>query len=121
MTYAPITTAEWRQAAIFWADARKRGLPTASQDALDADVILVASAATIGPQLPEAFGMDIVVGIVWARLGTPLPLDKARPDGRRYESGTIYELSTAHEDPNGMKTERAERARYPESKPAEKK
>jgi hypothetical protein len=48
MTYAPITTAEWREAALFWADARQRGLPTASQDALDADVILAACAATIG-------------------------------------------------------------------------
>ena len=41
--------------------------------------------------------MDIVVGILWARIGTPLPLDKARPDGRRYESGTVYELETAAE------------------------
>jgi hypothetical protein len=48
MTYAPITTAEWRQAAIFWADARRLGLPTASPDALDANVILAACAATIG-------------------------------------------------------------------------
>jgi hypothetical protein len=48
LSYAPITTAEWRQAAIFWADARARGLPTASQDALDADVILAACATTIG-------------------------------------------------------------------------
>jgi len=48
LTYAPITTSEWRQAALFWADARRRGLPTASPDALDADVILAACAATIG-------------------------------------------------------------------------
>ena len=41
--------------------------------------------------------MDIVVGILWARIGTPLPFDKARPDGRRYESGTVYELETAAE------------------------
>lgn len=27
LTYAPITTLEWRQAAVFWADARRRGLP----------------------------------------------------------------------------------------------
>ena len=48
LTYAPITTSEWRQAALFCADARRRGLPTASPDALDADVILAACAATIG-------------------------------------------------------------------------
>jgi hypothetical protein len=33
---------------LFWADARARGVPTASRDALDADVILAACAATIG-------------------------------------------------------------------------
>ena len=48
LLFAPVTTAEWRQAAVFWADARGRGFPTASQDALDADVILAACAATIG-------------------------------------------------------------------------
>ncbi|HLN08812.1 MAG TPA: AAA family ATPase, partial [Xanthobacteraceae bacterium] len=41
--------------------------------------------------------MDIVVGILWARIGTVLPLDKVRPDGRCYESGTVYELETAAE------------------------
>jgi hypothetical protein len=46
--YAPVTTADWRQAALFWADARARGMPTASADSLDADVILAACAATIG-------------------------------------------------------------------------
>jgi hypothetical protein len=50
---------------------------------------------TFQSQFPEASGMDIVVGILWARIGTPLPMDKARPDGRRYESGTVYELETA--------------------------
>jgi hypothetical protein len=52
---------------------------------------------TFQSQFPEASGMDIVVGILWARIGTPLPLNKARPDGRRYESGTVYELETAAE------------------------
>jgi WD40 repeat protein/tetratricopeptide (TPR) repeat protein len=52
---------------------------------------------TFQSQFPEASGMDIVVGILWARIGTPLPLDKVRPDGRRYESGTVYELETAAE------------------------
>ena len=48
LTYAPITTLEWRHAALFWADARQHGVPTASPDALDADVLLAACAATIG-------------------------------------------------------------------------
>lgn len=46
--YLPISTAVWREAARFWADARNRGRPTASPDALDADVILAACAVTIG-------------------------------------------------------------------------
>jgi hypothetical protein len=48
LSYLPVTTADWRQAAVFWTDARSRGLPTASQEALDADVILAACATTIG-------------------------------------------------------------------------
>lgn len=48
LLYAPVTTAEWRQATVFWADARTRGVPTASRDALDGDVILAACATTIG-------------------------------------------------------------------------
>src|SRR5436305_14966589 len=28
LLYVPVTTAEWRQAARFWADARTRGVPT---------------------------------------------------------------------------------------------
>lgn len=48
LSYASVTTVEWRQAAVFWADARARGVPTASRDALDADVILAACATTIG-------------------------------------------------------------------------
>ena len=49
------------------------------------------------PQLPEASEMDIVVGILWARIGTLLGPDIVRPDGSRYESGTVYELETAAE------------------------
>ena len=47
LSYAPITTAEWRQAAVLWADARPHGVPTASPDALDADVILAACTTAI--------------------------------------------------------------------------
>ena len=52
--YLPITTDVMLRAAQFWADARKRGRPTASDTALDADVILAAQASSIK-------GKDVVV------------------------------------------------------------
>lgn len=45
--YLPITTAAMRQAALFWAEARRRGQPTAPDPALDADTILASQAATL--------------------------------------------------------------------------
>ncbi len=45
--YVPLTTIAMRKAAEFWADARRRGKPTAAQPALDADAILSAQAATL--------------------------------------------------------------------------
>jgi hypothetical protein len=48
LIYMPVTTMEWRQAALFWADARRQGIPTAHPHALDADVILAACAPTVG-------------------------------------------------------------------------
>ena len=45
--YLPITTAAMLKAAEFWADARRKGLPTAPEAALDADVILAAQAALL--------------------------------------------------------------------------
>lgn len=41
-TYLPISTTMWKRAAEFWADARLQGWPTASPDALDADVLIAA-------------------------------------------------------------------------------
>ena len=44
--FVPITSETMLRAAHFWADARRRGLPTSSSESLDADVILAAQAAT---------------------------------------------------------------------------
>ena len=45
--YLPVSTAMWRRAAEFWADARAQGLPTAGPAALDADALIAAQAAEI--------------------------------------------------------------------------
>jgi hypothetical protein len=62
LIYAPITTSQMRQASVFWADARNRGLPTASLIALDADVILAACAATIGRPGDQVIVATVNVG-----------------------------------------------------------
>lgn len=44
LLYVPISTPIMRRAAVFWAQARQQGRPTADSAALDADVILAATA-----------------------------------------------------------------------------
>ncbi len=48
LVYDPITTPVMHRAAEFWADVRRRGLPTAADQSLDADAIVAAQAALIG-------------------------------------------------------------------------
>jgi tetratricopeptide (TPR) repeat protein len=43
------------------------------------------------PQIPSTADYDLVLCILWSRLGTPL----TAPDGKHYESGTEYEVETA--------------------------
>jgi hypothetical protein len=52
--------------------------------------------AAIAAGLPQPARCDIVVVIVWARMGTPLPVDEYRkPDGSPYLSGTEWEYLDA--------------------------
>ena len=55
---------------------------------------LVAT-ATFQVQLVKPSEADVVICILWSRLGTRLPAQFTRADGTRYESGTEYEFEEA--------------------------
>jgi tetratricopeptide (TPR) repeat protein len=61
---------------------------------------LVAT-STFQHQIVKPSETDVVIAILWSRLGTPLPEQFRRPDGSRYESGTVYEFEEAI---NGFRT-----------------
>jgi predicted nucleic acid-binding protein len=45
--YLPVSTAMWKRAAELWAEARLQGHPSASDPALDGDVLIAAQALKI--------------------------------------------------------------------------
>ena len=57
---------------------------------------LVAT-STFQHQIVKPSETDVVVAILWSRLGTKLPEQFRREDGSRYESGTEYEFEEAIE------------------------
>jgi tetratricopeptide (TPR) repeat protein len=52
---------------------------------------------TFQTQITKPSDADIMIAILWSRLGTRLPKDFTRKDGSRYESGTEFEFEDAVE------------------------
>ncbi len=52
---------------------------------------LVAT-STFQHQIVKPSDTDVVIAILWSRLGTRLPKEFVRPDGSRFESGTEFEF-----------------------------
>ena len=55
----------------------------------------LTASSTFQDQLVRPSDTDIVVCILWSRLGTRLPAQFTREDGSRYDSGTEYEFEDA--------------------------
>jgi len=47
LEYLPLTTTAMRQAALFWAQARQQGQPTANDKTIDSDMILAGQAISL--------------------------------------------------------------------------
>lgn len=50
---------------------------------------------TFQAQIHPPHDTDIYVGILWSRIGSPLPDTILRPDGTKYDSGTAFEFEDA--------------------------
>ena len=55
---------------------------------------LLAS-GTFQTQIDAPEETEILLGILWSRIGSPLPESILRPDGTRYDSGTAFEFESA--------------------------
>ena len=55
---------------------------------------LLAS-GTFQTQIDAPEETEILLGILWSRIGSPLPENILRPDGTRYDSGTAFEFEKA--------------------------
>ena len=50
---------------------------------------------TFQAQIEAPHETDLYLGILWSRIGSPLPDSILRPDGTRYDSGTAFEFEDA--------------------------
>lgn len=55
----------------------------------------VRATSTFQEQITPPAETDVVICVLWSRLGTRLPDDFQRSDGRPYDSGTAFEFETA--------------------------
>jgi hypothetical protein len=82
-------------------DSLLRGRVTIEAVAWDKPGAGTPMLATMTPQaaieagLPKPSDCDIVVVILWSRMGTPLPAEYRKPDGGAYASGTEWEYLDA--------------------------
>lgn len=52
---------------------------------------------TFQAQIHPPHEAEIYIGILWSRIGSPLPDSIRRPDGSQYESGSVFEFEDALE------------------------
>ena len=82
-------------------EAQFRGRVLIEEVSWDNPAAPVPLAAQLTPQeainqgSPKPADCDVVVVVLWARMGTPLPAEYVKQDGTRFESGTEWEYLNA--------------------------
>lgn len=74
------------------------GIEAVSYDDPSAPVAMAAHLtpqAAINVERPRPSQCDVVIVILWSRMGTPLPVEYLKPDGSPYRSGTEWEFFDA--------------------------